>query len=122
MRLTTLAAELGDKPAIVMGGSGATLSYRELEERSNRIAHVFREIGLRTGDHIALLFDNTLEVFPTVWAAQRAGLRYTPVNWHLAQSEARYIVANCGARLLISAPTLAGRPRNSLPTCPGYGG
>ncbi|HVV12702.1 acyl-CoA synthetase [Amycolatopsis sp.] len=102
MQLTRLAGELGGKPAIVMGATGATLTYRELEARSNRIARLFRDRGLRPGDHIALLFGNTLEVFPVVWAAQRCGLLYTPVNWHLAESEAAYIVENCEARLLVS--------------------
>ncbi len=106
MHLTTLAAELGDKPAIVMGDTGASLSYRDLDAESNRIARWFRQQGLRTGDHIATLFGNTAEVFPIVWAAQRAGLLYTPVNWHLSQSEASYIVRNCGARLLLSSPDL----------------
>ncbi|WP_330255197.1 AMP-binding protein [Nocardia sp. NBC_00565] len=107
MRLTELAAELADKPAIVMGGSGAVLTYRELEDQSNRIAQAFRERGLRPGDHIALLFDNTIDVFPIVWAAQRSGLLYTPVNWHLSDAEAIYIVQNCEARLLLFAPALA---------------
>jgi len=106
MHLTRLARELGGKPAIVMGASGDTLTYRELEARSNRIAHLFRRRGLRPGDHIALLFGNTIDVFPVVWAAQRAGLLYTPVNWHLAESEASYIVRNCEARLLVSSAEL----------------
>jgi acyl-CoA synthetase (AMP-forming)/AMP-acid ligase II len=107
MNLTELAARYGDKPAIVMAGSGDTLTYRELEERSNRIAHLFRSRGLGPGDHIAILMQNQLEVFPVAWAAQRAGLLYTPVNWHLTADEASYIVANCGARMLIHSAALA---------------
>lgn len=108
MQLTELAAELKDKPAVVMGDSGATLSYRELEHRSNRIARMFRARGLHTGDHVALLFDNTIDLFPIVWAAQRSGLYYTPVNWHLSEAEATYIVENCEARLLLYSPGLEG--------------
>ncbi|MBV7706856.1 acyl-CoA synthetase [Nocardia nova] len=106
MNLTELAARYGDKPAIVMGVGGETLSYRELEQRSNRIAHLFRSRGLRPGDHIAILMRNQLEVFPVAWAAQRSGLLYTPVNWHLSAEEAAYIVANCGARMLIHSASL----------------
>jgi acyl-CoA synthetase (AMP-forming)/AMP-acid ligase II len=50
--------------------------------------------------------DNRLEFFPVVWAAQRSGLLYTPVNWHLSADEAAYIVADCGARLLVSSSEL----------------
>jgi acyl-CoA synthetase (AMP-forming)/AMP-acid ligase II len=106
MHLTTLADELGDQPAVVMGGSGRSLSYAELEAASNRIAHVLRDLGLRTGDHVAILMENELELFPVVWAAQRTGLLYTPVNWHLTVDEAAYIVDNCGATVLVSSPAL----------------
>ena len=106
MHLTELAREHGDKPAVIMAGSGASLSYAELERQSNKIAHLFRARGLRPGDHIAILMENRLEFFPVVWAAQRCGLFYTPVNWHLSADEAAYIVADCGARLLVSSSGL----------------
>ena len=106
MHLTELAREHGDKPAVIMADSGASLTYAELERQSNKIAHLFRARGLRPGDHIAILMENRLEFFPVVWAAQRCGLFYTPVNWHLSADEAAYIVADCGARLLVSSSGL----------------
>jgi acyl-CoA synthetase (AMP-forming)/AMP-acid ligase II len=106
MHLTRLAEELGDKPAVVMGGSGQSLSYAELEETSNRVAHVFADLGLGVGDHVAILMENELDLFPVVWAAQRSGLFYTPVNWHLTVDEATYIVDNCEATVLVSSPSL----------------
>jgi len=106
MHLTELAREHGDKPAVIMADSGATLSYAELERQSNKVAHLFRARGLRPGDHIAVLMENRLEFFPVVWAAQRCGLFYTPVNWHLTADEAAYVVADCGARLLVSSSGL----------------
>jgi acyl-CoA synthetase (AMP-forming)/AMP-acid ligase II len=106
MHLTHLAREHGDKPAIIMADSGVTLSYAELDRQSNQIAHLFRARGLRPGDHIAVLMENRPEFFPVVWAAQRTGLFYTPVNWHLSAAEAAYIVADCGARLLVSSSEL----------------
>ncbi|MCD2113567.1 acyl-CoA synthetase [Rhodococcus rhodochrous] len=106
MNPTDLAAAFGDKPAIVMVEDGATLTYRELESASNRIAHLFRQHGLRAGDHIAILMENCLDVFPVVWAAQRTGLLYTPVNWHLSDDEAAYVVENCGARVLVHSERL----------------
>ena len=42
------------KPAIIMGDSGEMVTYRELDERSNQGAHLFRCLGLQTGDHIAI--------------------------------------------------------------------
>jgi acyl-CoA synthetase (AMP-forming)/AMP-acid ligase II len=106
MHLTTLADRLGDKPAYVMGGSGASLSYRELEARSNQVARLLHELGLRAGDSIAILMENRLDYFPIAWAAQRSGLYYAPVNWHLAAGESAYIVDNCDAQVLFSSPQL----------------
>ncbi len=106
MNLTDLAREHGEKPAVIMGGTGATMSYVELERRSNQVAHLFRARGLRPGDRIAVLMVNELDLFPVVWAAQRSGLYYAPGNWHLSAEEAAYIVADCGARLLVSSASL----------------
>lgn len=91
------------KPAIIMAESGEMVTYRELDQRSNQGAHLFRALGLRKGDHIALMLDNRREFLEICWAAQRAGLVYTPVSTHLKALEAAYILANCGARLLIAA-------------------
>ncbi|RFU21507.1 acyl-CoA synthetase [Geodermatophilus marinus] len=96
-----------DRPALVMAGSGATLTYAELEERSTRLASWLRAQGLRPGDVVALLTDNRLEVSEVYWACQRAGLYVTAVNWHLAPAEATYVVADSGARVLVAAATLA---------------
>jgi acyl-CoA synthetase (AMP-forming)/AMP-acid ligase II len=106
MPLTQYAAELADKPAYLMSAPEASLTFGELEEQSNRIAHLFRQRGLRPGDHVAVLFGNQLEIFPVVWAAQRSGLYYTPVNWHLTPDEAAYVVDNCEARVLVSDASL----------------
>jgi len=95
-----------DKPAIVMD-DGRTMTYRELEERSNQVAHLFRAAGLATGDHIALALENRPELFVVTWAAQRAGLYYTACSTRLNADELQYIVEDCGARALIgSAETI----------------
>jgi long-chain acyl-CoA synthetase len=89
MQLTELAREYGGKSAVIMAGSGAVLSYAELERQSDLITQLFRSRGLLPGDHIAVLMENRPEFFPVVWAAQRSGLFYTPVNWHLSGTEGR---------------------------------
>jgi acyl-CoA synthetase (AMP-forming)/AMP-acid ligase II len=95
-----------DKPAVVMD-DGRTLTYRELDEASNRIAHLFRAAGLRRGDHVAFVLENRPEIFTVAWAAQRAGLYYTATSTRLGVDELQYIVDDCGARVLLaSAATL----------------
>jgi long-chain acyl-CoA synthetase len=92
-----------DKIAYRMARSGDAISYRELDARSNQGAHVFRSLGLRAGDHIALVMENRLEFLAICWAAQRSGLYFTPISCYLTRDEVAYIVADCGARVVITS-------------------
>jgi long-chain acyl-CoA synthetase len=104
----THAAVTPDKPAVVMASSGATLSFRELEEGSARLARHLHDAGLRKGDGIALLAANGPRVYEVYWAAQRSGLYITAVNHHLTADEVSYIVHDSGAKaLVVSASPLA---------------
>ena len=92
-----------DKIAYRMARSGETISYRELDARSNQAAHVFRSLGLGPGDHIALVMENRLEFLVICWAAQRSGLYFTPISCYLTRDEVAYIVGDCGARVVIAS-------------------
>jgi len=105
----TFARERPDHAAVVMAGSGDTLTYKELDERSNQLAQLWHERGLRRGDHIAILLQNHPRYFEVVWAALRSGLYYTPVNWHLTAPEVAYIVGDCGARSVVTSVDFADR-------------
>src|SRR5438034_127442 len=91
------AEETPDAAAIVMGATGETVTYAQLEERSARFARALRSRGLTGGDHVAILTENNRPYLEVAWAAQRSGLRYTAINSHLRPSEVQYIVDDCGA-------------------------
>lgn len=95
-----------DKPAIIHPASGITLSYRQLNEESNRLAHLLWQQGLRSGDHVALLMENHPAFLVVTWACLRSGLYLTPINRHLAAAEAAYIVDDCDARVLVASASL----------------
>jgi long-chain acyl-CoA synthetase len=95
-----------DKPAVVMGGSGEVVTYRELDERSNRLARLMHAAGLRRGDHMAVFLENHPRYFEVVWAGYRSGLYVTTVNRYLTGEEAGYIVDNCEARVLVTSAAL----------------
>jgi acyl-CoA synthetase (AMP-forming)/AMP-acid ligase II len=97
------AASAPNRPAVVMAGSGKTVTYRELDDNSARLASALRALGLRPGDVIALLSDNSAEAFEVYWAAIRSGLYITFVNWHLAPEEAAYILRDSGAQVVIAS-------------------
>jgi acyl-CoA synthetase (AMP-forming)/AMP-acid ligase II len=97
------AAKQPDKPAFVMAGSGETVTYGELEARSNQGAQLFRSLGLQAGDHIALMLENHPAFFTICWAAQRAGLYYTAISYRLQEEEVAYIVSDCRARVFLTS-------------------
>lgn len=92
-----------DRAAVVMAGSGETVSYGELESRSIQLARHWHDAGLRPGDHVAILLENHPRYFEVVWAALRSGLYYTPINRHLTSAEVAYIVEDCGARSVVTS-------------------
>jgi long-chain acyl-CoA synthetase len=96
-----------DKPVLIMAGSGETLTYRELDDRSNQAARLFRSLGLAPGDHIALLCENHARFYELCWGAQRSGLIYTAISTRLGADEIAYIVNDCNARLLVVSASLA---------------
>ena len=104
---TTYATGTPDAPAIVMGASGETTTYAQLEDRSTRLARALRERGLRTGDAVAILLPNERAYLEVAWAAQRSGLHYTAINRHFTPTEVQYVLDDCGATALFSSEALA---------------
>jgi len=96
-----------DKAAVVMASSGKVITYRELEDESNRAANLFRSLGLKAGDGIALMAENHWRYHQILWAAQRAGLYYTAISSRLTAEELTYIVTDCGAKLSITSRAMA---------------
>ena len=97
------ADEHPNKPAIVMASTGATLTFAEYEARSNRVAHLFRDLGLQRGDHVAILMENNPRMLEVEGAAERTGLYYTCINSYLAAGEAAYVVNDCEAQVVVSS-------------------
>jgi fatty-acyl-CoA synthase len=117
----THAATRPDHPAVIMAESGEKLTYAELDDRSIRLANAMRSAGVRPGDTVALLTDNSVRAYEVYWAGVRSGLYVTAVNSHLAPAEAAYIVADCGARALVVSANLEQLAREVLDQVPGVG-
>jgi len=98
-----IAKEHPDKPAYIMAASGQVVTYRELDERSNRLAQLLHAAGLRFGDSIAICMENHPRYLEVVWAAQRSGLYFTPINFHFNAEEIAYIADNCDAQAYVTS-------------------
>jgi long-chain acyl-CoA synthetase len=92
-----------DHPALIMAGSGETLTYRELDERSNQLAQLFAAAGLGFGDHVAFFLENHPRYLEILWAAQRSGLAFTAISSQLTADEVAFLVGDCGAQVLITS-------------------
>ncbi|UOR16025.1 acyl-CoA synthetase [Qipengyuania aquimaris] len=91
-----------DHPAIIMSGSGETMSYGEMDAYANRFAHLMRARGLNRHDHFGVLMENTIHYLPIAWGSQRAGTMMVPVSTRLTAPEICYILNDAGVKLLIT--------------------
>jgi long-chain acyl-CoA synthetase len=108
------AASTPDKAAYIMADTGETVTYRQLEDRSNQVAQMLRAFGLQPGDHIAVLLENHPRFFEVCWGAQRAGIIYTCISTRLTPGEAAYIVKDCAAKVLVTSMANRGLAQSLL--------
>ena len=106
------AALTPDQLAVVMGGTGTTITYGELEARSCQVANLLRASGCGVGSHVAVLLENRAEYFEVVWGGLRSGCYVTPINWHLSAEETSFIVQDCDATALFASADLAEQLRD----------
>ena len=104
--LTKRAFLNGDREAIVDGGRRVT--YRELNDRVNRLSRALQSLGLRPGDRCALLAYNGLEYVEVILAAAKMGLLLVPLNWRLSPAELAFNLSDSGTETLIFDPGFAG--------------
>ena len=88
----------GDRTAIVHGARRYT--YRQFEERANRLASGLRAMGLRHLDRVAAILPNIPAMLDMHYGVPAAGLVLVPVNTRLSRDEIGYILNHSGARVL----------------------
>src|SRR6185369_167328 len=108
-----------DRPAVIMAGSGETITYAELEARSNRLAHLLRRHGLRRLDHYSIYMENHPRYVECCAAGERSGHYYTCVNSFLTVEELAYILTNSQSKVLITSQAKREVALGVLRLCPG---
>src|SRR5688572_33000097 len=86
------ACNTPDKPALIDGDT--RLSFRELEERINRLAHVLKSLGVGPGARVALMMKNCHQYLESQWALARLGAIAVQVGDRLKAGEVQYILEN----------------------------
>jgi long-chain acyl-CoA synthetase len=117
--LSELAAAAPDKPAVIMADGSSVITYRRLDERSRQMSRLLAGHGIGPRDHIAVFMANRPEYFEVACGAQRRGVYWTPVNWHLRADEVGYIMRDCGAQLVIASPETAALTAELTTSMPG---
>ena len=84
---------------------GARVNYRELWDRSARVAGGLRELGIVRGDRVAIRLGNSLDWCLAFWGAQMAGAIAVPVNTRFAEPEAQYVITDSTSKFVFVAGT-----------------
>ena len=117
--LTKSAKAYPDKPAV--WARGRSITYRELDERSNQLAHLLRQRGVNKGDRIGLFFPKCVESIVSMLGVLKAGGVYVPLDPQAPADRAGYIIGNCGIQILITnselRSALAPETVNTLEYC-----
>lgn len=98
--------ERPDTPALIVGD--ATITYRELDDRSNRAAQAFASVGVGVGDRVAFVERNSIEFFDVAFALAKLGAVGVPVNWRLAAPEMRHVITDSGASVVVVGQEFVG--------------
>ena len=107
MHPITHAQSRPDRAAIVMAGTGETVTYAEMDRTANRFAHLLRARGLGRDDAFGMLMENNALFLQLVWGSQRAGTMMVPISTRLTAPEIAYILKDSGAKLLITSQKFA---------------
>lgn len=94
-----------DAPAVV--DRSRTLTYAELDRRSNQLAHLLRELGIRRGDRVGLYLEKSAESVIGIYGIMKAGAAYVPLDPRSPVARVSYIAGNCAVRALVTAPEKA---------------
>jgi len=106
------------QPAFIMATTGETVTYGELERRSNRIAHFLRASGLGRLDHYSIFMENQARYVECCSAGERAGLYYTCINSYLTPDEVAYVLDNSESKILITSTAKRDVALKAMAQCP----
>ena len=110
-RLCELAAERPDRPAIT--DETRTLTWAELDRRTNQIARGLEKLGVKPGDLVTIGLKNSAEFIEAAYGLWKAGATPQPISWRLPAHEAEAVMALADTRILIAGDTIESQ-------CPRY--
>jgi long-chain acyl-CoA synthetase len=107
-----------ERAAFIMASTGESVTYAELEARSNQLAHLLRQNGLKRLDHFSMFMENNNRFLEACAAGERAGLYYTCVNSYLKADELAYILNNSESTALVTSRSRQAVALEAIKHCP----
>ena len=98
--LAQTASRFGDRPALRLNDK--TITYRQLDDRSARVATLLSSFGIGPGDRVGLMMPNVPEFAMAYYGILRAGAVVVPMNTLLKEREVAFYLKDAGARLLVA--------------------
>src|SRR5437763_11106899 len=89
--------------------TGTGLAAADVERTANRRANALAQFGLRAGDRVATLIENSPDALLAWWGAIRGGFVSVPINTAYKGEYLRHQLADSGSRVLFVEPDLADR-------------
>ncbi|APX95500.1 long-chain-fatty-acid--CoA ligase [Natronorubrum daqingense] len=93
--------DYGDVTGVV-AHDGTEYTYEEVDDRVNQLAHALEDRGVTQGDRVALLAPNTHYFIETLYATNKLGAVFVPLNYRLEPEEYAYILEDCAAGTVIA--------------------
>lgn len=106
-----------NQACVVMASNGAVVTYDEFEGRSNQLAHLLADHGLKPLDHYAIFMENNACYLETCAAGERAGLYYTCINSYLSADEMAFILNDSESKVLITSVDRIEVAREAIKQC-----
>ncbi|MBC9933117.1 non-ribosomal peptide synthase/polyketide synthase [Chitinophaga qingshengii] len=91
----------------------ATLSYKELDERSNQVAHYLRDKGVGRGSLVPLCMERSPEMIIGLFGIMKAGGAYVPVDPEYPADRIQYILEDTAASIMVSSPAVSEKLGNA---------
>jgi fatty-acyl-CoA synthase len=110
------ARKFPEKEAVIHGDT--RLTYRQFNGRINRLAHALMDIGIKKGEHVAILSFNSNQYLESYFALAKMGAVAVPLNFRLHAEELKYIINNSDSVALIVGAPFVPTVRNLQPDLP----
>jgi acyl-CoA synthetase (AMP-forming)/AMP-acid ligase II len=86
---------------------GVRRTYKDLNDRANRLANAMTALGIGHGDRVSILAFNEPEYYDMYFGLGKIGATLVPVNYRLAGPEIQYILSDCESKVLVFGPEYA---------------